>query len=271
MHGRMLSSFIDPYGSRNRSLALGMIGGIGEGIGGYLWANNRNMSSGKASTMIVFGDLGALATLGTAHFTGFLDGQNSYDPYSGASNKALIRRTIGSYIIGNTAGMVVGSILSNNQNYTTGDAIYTGSAAAFGAYLPITLLIAAEADDVKSYSAAATLGGLAGMSLSHLVTKDKDYTTGQSVLITLGGGASGLFGLGLGYLFTSEATTAAALSGFTSLAGFVIMSKVYADKAKENQKDQAFSFQLNPEALLKLTGSTSPGISSSIVSTRFTF
>lgn len=242
-HGISLAFLINENPSSQALFGLGMLTSIGEGLGGYAWADKTNMTAGTASTIGAMGDFGIGIGLGTAHITGLLNNVNN-------------RKLSASILLGSAAGIASGVLLAKNQSYTKGDALVLRGAGFLGAYVPLAAMVIAEPSNEKAYTVAATFGSVAGIAMGHILTKENDFTTGQGILICLGEVAGGLIGLGTGYLITPDARelekVLVTTSALGAIGGFALITSIYTKKAKAEDKSYSFNLNLNPYGLLGL-------------------
>jgi hypothetical protein len=225
-----------PERSDRGRLATALLFSVGEGVGGYVWARNEEMTAGTANAIATFGDAGLLGGLGIARVAGLRGGGWA-----------------GSGVAGAAVGIAGGRALAARREYTWGDAdlIYTGGIV--GAF---TGLAAAAVTDVSNDRAAIALtlaGGAAGLYLGDRLVNDTDFTVGQAVLNRLGALAGGLAGASVGVLMEEEkvAITGAALG---AIGGYMLTYSALAPDARAGRGERfsRWDLQLNPYGMVEL-------------------
>lgn len=231
-----------PDDDRGR-LASAMAVSIGEGVGGYLWARNSDMTPGTANTIVTFGDAGLLWGLGAAHVVG-LEGDGR-----GAAALGLA---------GAAAGVVGGRALAARRDYTWGDADMLYTAGALGGYSALALAVAVDADEDRPVTAAVMLGSAGGLLLADRLVQQTDFTVGQAVLNRLGTIAGGLAGAAPGVMMEEE-KVALVGSAAGAIAGYLLTYSALAAEARENRGDRMSRWRIDvhPQGVLGLAGATS--------------
>ena len=197
---------------------------LGEIISGVHVARSLGMSAGTAEAIAAGGDFGIGFGVGAAHLAGFLDDDGSVRPASGA------------ILIGSGVGLLAGKWLADQQSYTRGDAWVLRTTNAVGAYAPLALVDMFEPEENRAYTAAAMGGGVLGVGVGHYLTRRRDFTTGQGLLITSGAAAGGLLGAGLAYVVSSDdadnRTRYLAASALGATVGLWLGYRAFADDAR---------------------------------------
>lgn len=206
------------------TLASGVLGGVAEGVAGYLWARNTNMTGGEANATSLGGDWGLLNGFGLAVVTGISDEGSNEDDHDRATT------TLG--LAGAAGGMGLGRILSEDRDYTYGDVEVMSTAGLLGTY--VGWAIADEASGRQKAEMAATMAGsIVGIAIGDRLVADNDFTYGQAALVRLGTLAGGLLGAGTGVLLESESSSHTALTtALGGLAGFFATQRVVERSAR---------------------------------------
>ena len=205
---------------------------LGEVISGVCIARSSDMSAGTAETIAAGGDFGLGLGVGTAHLAGFLH-DDSVRPASGA------------ILIGAGVGLLAGRWLADQQSYTRGDAWVLRTTHAVGAYAPLALVDMFEPEENRAYTAAAMGGGVLGVGLGHYLTRRRDFTTGQGLLIASGAAAGGLLGAGLAYVVSSDdadnRTRYLAASALGATVGLWLGYRAFADDARTSTEADVYA------------------------------
>jgi hypothetical protein len=225
------------------SAATALLASVGEGVAGYLWARNEDMTAGRANAIGTGGDFGLLGGLGLAYVAGTDD--------IGERTTAAIALPAAA------AGIYAAHRISAGRDYTWGDADVVYTAGALG------ILVGAAAGDLvtleeRPLAAAAMLGGAAGLYFGGRHVRGTDFTVGQASLNRLGTIAGGLVGLGLGALVSVEeedptaAITGAALG---ATLGYLGTYRSLARAARDQRGESgplAWKVQVSPAGVLGL-------------------
>jgi hypothetical protein len=253
IHGVFLNNLLLGEDATARGgIAFGMLGSIGESIGGFSVASK--MPAGKASTIGVYGDFGFGLALGACGLLDFF--------HSGQERAAAT-----TVLLGSAGGMIAGNLLTNHQPYTRGDAFVLEGAGLLGAYIPIAALDLFGVEGGKTYEAASMLGSVAGLALAHgSLLRGKDFTTGQGVLVQLGTLGGALTGAGIAYLFSSsrgDGTLFLTSSAIGALGGFALTYSLFSKDAQTREGSSSWNLNLFPGGLLtsRFTKSSSPSLS----------
>ena len=213
---------------RYRSTAgLGWIGGVGStGLALYL---ARDMREGEAVSMVVGHDIAYIST----YLLGLVIDPDLGDD-TGLSPQA---RGIGATVVG-WGGYALGRRYARNVSYevTSGDAMMLWLGAGIGATTLGTFI--AESDPSGQVVAGTVLAGaLVGIwGADRWLVRRFDHSTAEGTLVSLGGGAGALMGIGIGVLIVGEAERGAAITlGLASLgaAGGIAITERYAQPARD--------------------------------------
>lgn len=157
-------------------------------------------------------------------------------------------------LIGSIVGTAAGLLMVNDDSYTNGDVGVFRGTAMLGAYVPVSILIAAHVNGSKAYIGTAMAGGILGGTIGNYLVKEKDFTTAEGTYIMFGAFGGMLIGGGIPLLAGSEnGEVAAVLSGAGALAGFAWMYHRYAPSAGERAASSSLSFQVHPEGLAAMS------------------
>lgn len=227
--------------------AAAMLASVGEGVAGYLWARNENMTAGTANAIGTGGDFGLLGGLGLAYVAGTADiGE---------------RATAAVALPAAAGGILAAHRIAGKRDYTWGDADVLYTAGAVG------VLAGAAAGDLltleeRPLAAAAMLGGAAGLYLGDRFVRDTDFTVGQASLNRLGTIAGGLVGLGLGALVAVESddpTPAVAGAAGGAVLGYLGTYGSLSRAAREQRGESGplgWSVQVSPAGVMGLATGT---------------
>ncbi len=224
-------------------LATSLAFSVAEGVGGYLWARNEEMTAGTANAIVTLGDAGLLGGLGVAHVAGL-----SYDD----------RAMPAMGLAGAAGGIVAGRALAARRDYTWGDAdlLYTGGAVGAFAGLATAALFSVDSD--RTAIALALVGGTAGLVVADRLVADTDFTVGQSVLNRLGSVAGGLAGASIGVLLENE-NVAIAGAGLGAIGGYLLTYAALAPdaRAQRGERYSSWDVKLDPRGMIGLARGTS--------------
>lgn len=239
VHGIMLNSFLSGESATARgAIGFGLLMSLSEAVLGFSVADKSAMSTGTAEAIgIVGGDFGLGLGIGFAGLMDFFEGDQP-------------RPIAASLLLGSGMGMFGGALLANAQPYTRGDAYVVRATGFLGAYTPIAILDIAGVEEGKVYLATSMLGAVGGIGLGHILTKDKDFTTGQGTLITLGELAGGLVGLGFAYLISPSKSPASEVftmsTSLGAIAGFWITYRSFATDAHKPEGHSSWGIHISP-------------------------
>ena len=238
-HGLALAYLLSEDPPARAMLAAGVLVSVAETFAGFRIASRSKMSAGTAETIGTGGDFGIGLGVAAAILT------NGF----GERDQAMA----GSVLLGAGAGLWSGKLLADHQPFTAGDAHIFRGLGLLGAYVPLAVVDITGTDNVKAYTAASTLGALAGLGLGNKLVQGKDFTTDQGKFTLLSELAGGMLGLGLAYLISDDNTTLyLASSAIGAASGFWFMYRSYAPSARTANKYSSLNIALKPEALLAL-------------------
>jgi len=185
-HGILLAKSLDRDPTHRTLIAAGLCGSLIEGLSCPLLARELARSPGQAEMLGAGGDFGAGLGAATAHLADMGE-----------------RAGCATSLLGSGAGFLAGHLLGSDGRYTRGDAYLFRACGTLGACLPLGLVDLGEPEDDRTYTAFATLGGLAGMAYGHRLAADRDLSVGEGAIVNLGMLGGALVGLGTAYLVTS--------------------------------------------------------------------
>ena len=242
--------------------ALTWIGGVGGTTAGLLIG--RSLTEGEAVAMVVGHDVAYTS----AWILGYVIDPSDTD---GSGLNAEARR-LGATALG-WGGYVLGLKYARNAYYqvTAGDALLLWTGAAFGATATGALI--AESDPSPQAVAGTILvGGLGGLwAADRWLVRRYDHSTAEGTLVSLGGVAGALMGIGVGVLVAGEAERGASLTlGLASLGGVggVWLTERYVQPRPDEGRDDFFGrLEFNPIGAVGLAA-RAPGVHPLV---RFTF
>jgi hypothetical protein len=274
LHGIMLADVIDSWSSETDSCppspdlcvqdssdefrlhtSLGLIGSIAEGIAGYAWASNENMTAGTAHTIALGGDAG----LSTGWLAAAIMGRGDSEVSSGMG------------LGGSLLGIYGGSVLAKRRDYSWGDAqlMYTGG--LLGGWTGLAFGAVADANEEVS-AASALVGGWTGALLTDRLVRDTEFSAGQANLVSLSTFAGGLAGASPGVM-ADDPDLAIIGSAVGAVGGFAIGYLAFAPKMDGGSSGRApVSVSVHPEGVLGLLGAGSnPPRGAGLVSVSYRF
>ncbi|KPJ54147.1 hypothetical protein AMJ39_01740 [candidate division TA06 bacterium DG_24] len=227
------------------AIAFGMVASVVEGVAGFSVANQLDMTPGTAEVISVMGDAGLGFGLLTADVAGFFD-----------DGEEKSRQAAASALFGSGVGVAAGGMLSRMEPYTRDDAYVLRAAGLLGAYLPLALVDIADPENDKAYTAASMAGLAIGHGIGHYLVRDKDFGSGQGMMVTLGEVAGGLFGLGLAHLAATEGRDHSTLyltaSSIGATIGFWSMYRSVAPAAHAREGSVVWEIDLAPQGVIAL-------------------
>lgn len=232
---------VNDDGPERARTAMALLGSVAEGVGGYLWARNEEMTPGTANALATAGDFGLAYGIGTTILLN-LEG----DDGPGRLGAAL-------GLTGAAGGVLVGRGLARERDYSWGDTDLIYTAGTLGAWSGLASL-ALVSDDFESEEVAAgvaMLGSLAGLYLSDGLVRDTDFTVGQATLNRLGTVAGALAGASLG-VTTESGRVAIVGSAIGGILGYHGTYRTLAPQARGQSGDRltGLDLQLHPHALI---------------------
>lgn len=276
LHGLMLADVIDRWGSETPSCppapeicesgagpgdelrlftTLGLIGSIAEGIAGYAWASNENMTPGTAHTIALGGDAG----LSTGWLAAAMMGRADSEVSSGMG------------LGGSLLGIYGGSVLAKRRDYSWGDAQLMYSGGLLGGWTGLAFGAVADAND-QSASAAILVGGWTGALLTDRLVRDTEFSAGQANLVSLATFAGGLAGASLGVM-AEDPDMAILGSAVGAVGGFAMGYLAFAPKMDAGSPGRApVSVSVHPQGVPGLLGAGSdPSRGAGLVSVSYRF
>jgi hypothetical protein len=213
---------------RERSVGgLAWIGGIGGTAVGLTLA--RGLSEGEAVAMVVGHDVAYLSTLALGYVIDPTEGDGE-----GLSTPA---RQVSSTLIG-WGGYALGRRYARRalHEVTAGDALLLWLGAGVGA-TTLGAFIAESDPSPQAVAGTVLVGSLAGIwGADRWLVRRYDHTTAEGSLVSLGGGAGALMGIGIGVLIAGEAERGASLTlGLASAGaiGGILVTERYAQPAPD--------------------------------------
>ncbi|MCX6137953.1 MAG: hypothetical protein NTV54_10710 [Ignavibacteriales bacterium] len=227
--------------------------------------NNEKMGKGYVSSAMIFSTLegilgyqtgkrlklsgGGVEMLGTMSGAGLLYGYG----ISSLMDQTSARSISTSMLIGSVVGTAAGMLMVKDDSYTNGDVGVFRGAAMLGAYVPISILLAAHVDNSKTFVSTAMIGGLIGGTIGNYLVKGKDFSTAEGTYIMFGAFGGMLIGGGIPFIAGANGEVAAVFSAVGSLVGFVAMYQRYAPEAGQRATGSSLSFQVHPEGLAAMS------------------
>ncbi len=218
------------------SLVLGM--SLAEGIGSFYITERYNYSPGKVDN------------IASGYFWGTVW---AFEIMYIASEMENARASGAVLFAGSLAGTGLGYYMSNIENYSRGDVVVQNSVTLLGAYVPLAIVDMTKTDNEKIFIASSLSGSILGAVLGYYLIKDKDFSTGQGGLISLGEFAGGLLGIGTAYYF-SEGNRALYLtcSSVGSMAGFAILYYIFHDEAIFPNSSSSWDIRFFPSGIAQI-------------------
>ncbi len=222
----------------------GLFTACGSVIGEYLGfqsVNRFNLNMGRGNTILLFGDFAGAGAAGTLALF-----DNWSDPRFDAKHYLSIS------IVGFGTGLFAGASATRNLDLDDGDHYIFGHCGiAGGIALPIALSWADTKEGGRISEKMYISAGLAGLGLGsfigYKIIKEKNFSESDGNIITLGGAAGALTGLGLVYLAHIEEGRAY----FTGLLiGDIAGAFVTANIIKEGKSNKQGNLYIRPEGLL---------------------
>ncbi len=242
LHGISASYLFNRNPDERFILGMGMLGSIGEAYGGYALARKWDYPVGSASILQMGGDFGIGAGFLFSDLFGFMEDGNSQAIFS-------------TVFAGSAVGLYGGKFLGDTRDYTLGDAVFFRSTVTLSNLLALTVIDYFEPGKSQPYTAGTLISGAAGSFVAWKLLQDKDFDTGEGLLIALGEVAGGLIGLGTGYLLAPDEDRRHIL--FTSGAigaglGYGLLYHQFAKDALKRSSDINLSMHFQPTGLVSL-------------------
>lgn len=246
LHGMLLPLLVSRDPDFRVSLAMGMAGSFAEAFLGYRWARKSGMNDGQASTISVFGDFGMVLSTSAAFSMGLFENMNDYIP------NALAATTLA----GAAGGLLVGNALSKKDYYSQGDAGMTANLFLLGSYLPLSLMASVKVDNPRWYTAAGTIGAVAGIWGGDKLAQKFDFSNRQSMFASLSMIGGGFLGAGIGHLIEQtrntdeyhdyDPTLIALMSALGAATGLGLSVMNYTKDINKENKDLSLKINFNP-------------------------
>lgn len=241
LHGWLLTALIQGDNPNSQlGFSLSLASSIVEGVVGYTVATNTGMTEGEAGA------------INTSAFYGMLAGGMTSAMISGFDVDAGtgVRLLGGLGLAGAVGGVFVGKYLSQQQNYTGGDASILATSAALGATLPLCALAAMQPSgiDVRVTAGVMVAGTVLGMWAGDRLVLGKDFRGSQATIATLSTLGGALLGMGIG-IAVQEPRVGYAAAWICAAAGFAYAYSGYADEASALHLHGDLRVQLNPASL----------------------
>jgi hypothetical protein len=182
----------------DKRLAAALVGSVVEGVGGYFWARQTRMTTGKAHTIGATGDFGFLWAGGIAEIA---------DNDDTALDQAEDRGLYAAALAGSAAGFAAGSWIADHRDYTWGDVEVVRVAGLTGATVGAAAADLAGTEDEDWWIASGIAGSAAGLWLGDRLVRETDYPAGLALLVDVGSLAGAALGLGIAYLATSDSNS----------------------------------------------------------------
>lgn len=229
------------------SLGMGLAGSITETLIGYNWAQKKGLNVGQASTIGLYSDLGMVVGLGVVNSLGLFEIADEFTPN-------LFALTT---LAGAAGGLLYGNALSKKDYYSQGDVVMTGNMFLLGAYLPLTIMAAAEVENPRWYTAFGTLGAAAGIWGGDKLAQQFDFSNRQSMFASLSMIGGGFLGAGIGHLieesrpnddywYDYDPTMIAIMSALGAATGLGLSILNYTKDINKENKDLSLKLQFNP-------------------------
>lgn len=226
VHGLALNNLIHGnHDNPRRALGYSVVTSLAEGMAGLKLAGDQQMTAGKSEAIGIGGDLG-LWTGYTSVIALGLEDQGR------ASSSAIL--------LGSASGYAAGHWLSAGEAYSRGDAYVWGAVGILGATVPPSIADIGNPGD-KTSAMMSGFGTMAGVGVGHYLVKDKDFSTGQGVLINLAQIAGAFTGLGLAYLAgapkNGSVYPVSAATG--AVVGFTVTYRAFVQEARTISHNEA--------------------------------
>ena len=209
---------------------LAAVGGAAGATAGYVLGAKRGWSPGMAEMIAYNGIYGNLVGLGVG---GVLAGEDSD------------RLVAGTSLLGSLAGMYAGHRLGRTGTYTRGDARIYALTGLVGARLAGSVIAVGDMEDTRVNAGLLTSFGLAGLGVGAALVHDRDFSTYESNIITLGDVAGSLLGAGLGTLAEGSGDTITVLQALGSVLGFGLTYGIFRSDAQRRAQASASNVDLN--------------------------
>lgn len=247
-HGMLLPLVFGSDVDFRVSLGFGLAGSITEALIGYNWARKSGVNNGQAGTIGMYSDLGMIMSLGAANSLGLFEFTGDFTPNAFALTT----------LAGATGGLLYGHALSKKDYYSEGDIAMTGNLFLLGAYLPLSIMAAAEVENSRWYTTVGTLGAAAGIWGGDKLAQQFDFSNRQSMFASLSMIGGGFLGAGVGHLleemrdkddeywYDYDPTLISVMSALGAAAGLGLSLLNYTKDINRENKDLSLKIQFNP-------------------------
>lgn len=240
-----------------------LLGSISELIINYNIARINNFSDGKSWLISNYSAIGAAYGV---YLSGLFDFFNDPSP-SPASGTILLMSGM---------GYLSGALISNTQNYTSGDAEIKINSWLLATALPVSILIATETTEMDAYWASMAIGGLGGLILGNELVRGYDFETTHGKYNTLATFGGGLIGAGIGSMVSSSEKDKIRYMPLLATVfggiGYYLTYSAFKNYAKIEPKTSGLDIEFNPTYLLvsKIIKKNEP-ISIPLISLKYRF
>ncbi|MBC8124691.1 MAG: hypothetical protein H7X70_03055 [Candidatus Kapabacteria bacterium] len=249
MHGWLIGGLVagEDLGPK-AGFGLSIITGISETVVGYVVGSKTGIKEGKASVInttefysMVCGGLLGLTILGPSF----------------SANEG-IRLTSGLALAGAAGGIILGTIIGNNQYFSPTDATVYGASGLLGLTLPYAVMVALLDGKIDSrlVSGLGIVGTAGGLLLGNELVKGLNYRGEDGTIVILGTLAGALIGIGVGVL--AEDTRVGAVVAWAGAAGGFATGLILAKPEMEGRSRGHLKFDFNPLGLVLGANSTVP-------------
>jgi hypothetical protein len=224
VHGLALAALTEPDENKGEHVAfLASVVGISEGVGGYIWAKNANLSDGSAAIIGTGGDFG-MAIGFAAGFLGEALGEDED------------RLTASGMLLGALGGTATAAIAAHSYGYTRGDQFVIRAAGYLGTLIPISVIEAANVESEDPYIVAGIVGSLTGLTVGNGLVHGRHFSTAQGTEVMAAEIAGALVGLGIGVAVAGDDGSSVLLgTAVGASAGFTIAYTTNNRKARLRQ------------------------------------
>ena len=248
-YGVALSELVHEFPTGEQTARWALAGSLAGWGAGFVTAGQAGWDQGTADAIGMFGDFGTGIGLLTGHLLGGFDRDTVTFNEGNAG-------WIGP-LVGGAAGLFAGTRYAAWEPTTRGDVGVFRAATLTGAWAGFAIAHQLDGDDDafggrewdKPESWGAIAGAAGGLVLAHLVTRDRDFSSGQGAIVSLGALGGGLFGSGLGYLVTEDddANPGVFLAGaLGSAVGFGVTWAALQDDARAEAAAERLSLAVGP-------------------------
>lgn len=248
-HGMLLPVLFGGDVDFRVALGFGLAGSIGEAFIGYNWARKKGINEGQAGTIGFYSDMGMILGLGAMNSLGVFENTGEFTP--NALSLTVLAGAVGGFIAGNS--------IAKKDYYSEGDVAMTGNLFLLGAYLPVSIMAAAEVENPRWYTTIGTLGAVAGIWGGDKLAGYYDFSNRQSMFASLSMIGGGFLGAGIGHLISQSSksryhydyyeydpTLVTVMSALGAAAGMGLSLLNYTKEINKENKDLSLKLQFNP-------------------------